>query len=215
MVSVGEAEDWIYEGLWSLPWRVYLVAMWILCGELRTLYAPWTHEDEVPLLASTMDLVRDVVVCGETDRTARRGRELARAWRQVLQAREAEAVSGGLLNAWATFEGLAEEIGGLAGRYSGSHWVMNAATERWRDWDRPGPMVVNWEQAEEVDDSSPMGQTLALFGQVVSGVSGTVSPEWEPARIRAAIFGEMTLEVSEAGPSPGARAGQTRRDPSL
>ncbi len=27
---------------------------------------------------------------------------------------------------------------------------MRAATERWRDWDRPGPIIVNWEQAEEV-----------------------------------------------------------------
>ena len=31
----------VYTGLRSLPCRVYLVAMWILCDELRELYAPW------------------------------------------------------------------------------------------------------------------------------------------------------------------------------
>jgi hypothetical protein len=41
VVTVGDAEHSAYQGLQSLPWRVYLVAMWILCGELQTLYAPW------------------------------------------------------------------------------------------------------------------------------------------------------------------------------
>ena len=78
MVTVGDAEDSVHQGLQSLPWRVYLVAMWILCGELQTLYAPWIHEADRPLMASTMDLIRDVVIAGESDGTARRGRELAR-----------------------------------------------------------------------------------------------------------------------------------------
>ena len=67
---------------------------------------------------------------------------------------------------------------------------MNAATERWRDWNRPGLIIVNLEDAEEVIESSPMGQTLAVFDRVVTGVSGLVSPEWDPARIRAEIFRE-------------------------
>jgi hypothetical protein len=35
-----------------------------------------------------------------------------------------------------------------------------------------------------------MGQTLARFEHIISAVSGHVSPEWDPARIRAAILGE-------------------------
>jgi len=190
VVTVGDAEDRAYQGLRSLPWRVYLVAMWILCAELQALYGPWIHEDDVPLMASTMDLIRDVVAAGESDGTARRGRELARAWRRMIRARESTAVSGGLLNAWGTFGGLAGEIGGLAGRGAGAQWVMDAATERWRDWDRPGPIWVNRELAEEVIESSPMGQTLAVFDRVVTRVSGLVSPEWDPVRIRAEIFRE-------------------------
>jgi hypothetical protein len=99
VVTVGDAEDSVYQGLQSLPWRVCLVAMRILCGELQTLYAPWIHEDDVPLTASTMDLIRDVVMVGESDVTARRGRELARARGRVIRARDSAAVSGGLLNA--------------------------------------------------------------------------------------------------------------------
>jgi hypothetical protein len=33
-----------------------------------------------------------------------------------------------------------------------------------------------------------MGQTLAVFDRVVTWVSGLVSPEWDPVRIRAEIF---------------------------
>jgi hypothetical protein len=49
-----------------------------------------------------MDLIRDVVVAGESDGTAQRGRELARAWGRVIRARDSAAVSGGLKNAWGT-----------------------------------------------------------------------------------------------------------------
>jgi hypothetical protein len=61
---------------------------------------------------------------------------------------------------------------------------------RWRDWDRPGPIIVDQEDVEEVIEPSPMGQTLAVFDRVVTRVSGLVSPEWDPARIRAEIFRE-------------------------
>jgi hypothetical protein len=40
-----------------------------------------------------------------------------------------------------TFEGLAQEIGGLSHRYSGADWVADAATERWRDLSEPGPIL--------------------------------------------------------------------------
>jgi hypothetical protein len=188
VVTVGNAGYWIYVSLVSKPRRVYLVAMWILCGELRELYAPWTGTGEEPLMTSTMDLVRDVVIGGETGETARRGVDLAEAWDAFRTAHEAEAPSGGLVNTWDTFAGLAEEIGGLAGEGAGAQWVINAAEERWRDWDRPGPIVVNWEHAEELTESSPMGQTFMVFYRVVARVSKLVSPEWDPVRIRSEIF---------------------------
>jgi hypothetical protein len=36
--------------------------------------------------------------------------------------------------------------------------------------------------------AGPMGQTLAVLDRVVTWVSGLVSPEWDPVRIRAEIF---------------------------
>jgi hypothetical protein len=61
---------------------------------------------------------------------------------------------------------------------------------RWRDWDRPGPIWVNQELAEELVESSPMGQTLEMFYRVVTRVPRLVSADWDPVRIRAEIFGE-------------------------
>ena len=69
-----------------------------------------------------------------------------------------------------------------------TEWVTNAATERWRTWDRPGPTVV--EPDEEADASSPMAQTLALFGRVVCAVSSNQSAGWDPEEIRARILGQ-------------------------
>ena len=193
MVTRGDAEWSIYQGLRSLPRRPYLVAMWILGGELRTLYAPWTRGEKVlTLMASTMDLVREAAISGESPELARRALDLGRAWKPVLRAadRVDSGTSGGLLNAWGTFALLAQEIGGLARRYAAASWVADAATERWRDLSEPGPILVSVEMEEEVVESSPMGQTLARFERILSGVSGQVSPEWDPARIRAAILGQ-------------------------
>jgi hypothetical protein len=200
MVTLGDAKWSVYQGLRSLPRRPYLVAMWILGGELHTLYAPWTRDEQVlELMASTMDLVREAAISGESADLARRGLVLGRAWRPVLGAahRLGSGISGGLVNAWMTFEGLAQEIGGLSHRYAGAQWVTQAATERWRDLSEPGPILVSVEDAGELDESSPVGQTLARFERILSGVSGHVSPEWDPVRIRAAILGQP----SEAGPS--------------
>jgi hypothetical protein len=193
MVTRGDAEWSIYQGLRSLPRRPYLVAMWILGGELRTLYAPWNNDEKLlELMAATMDLVREAAISGESPDLARRALGLGRAWEPILRAagRLGSGTSGGLLNAWKTFALLAQEIGGPARRYAAADWVADAATERWRDLSEPGPIFVNAELAEEVDESSPVGQTLARFERILSGVSGHVSPEWDPARIRAAILGE-------------------------
>jgi hypothetical protein len=191
MVTFGDAKSSIYRGLRSLPRQPYLVAMWIVCGELRALYAPWTDDEVTPLMAATMDLVREAAISGESADVVRRGLELGQAWVPVMDAKDAvPGTPGALLNAWATFEGLAQEIGGLSGRYDGANWATLAAAERWRDWDEPGPILMSRVNAEEVAASSPMGQTLARFRRIVWGVAGHVSPERDPARIRAAILGE-------------------------
>jgi hypothetical protein len=170
--------------------------MWILCGELRDLYAPWTGDEVMSLMASTMVLVREAAISGEPAAVAGRGLELAGAWEPVIEAKDAEpGVYGGLLNAWATFEGMAQEIGGLSGRYDGANWATLAVADRWRDWDEPGPIVMSRVNAEAVAESSPMGQTFARFRRIVSGVSRQTGPEWDPARIRAAILGRPSAEV--------------------
>src|SRR6266404_6134451 len=135
IVRVYDAADSIYSGLVALPWcPSYLAAMWILCGELQSLYAAWIEDDEVPLMASTMDLVREVVIAGESPQAAARACELAAAWEPAIEARENEA-PGGPLNVLATFEALAQEIADPTGRYDSANWAANAAEQRWRDWD--------------------------------------------------------------------------------
>lgn len=191
MVTFGDAKFSIYRGLRSLPRQPYLVAMWILCGELRILYAPWTDDEVMSLMTSTLDLVREAAISGESAAAASRGLELAGAWAPVIAAKGAEpGVYGGLMNAWAAFEGMAQEIGGLSGRYDGANWATMAVADRWRDWDEPGPIIMSQVNAEEVVQSSPMGQTFARFRRIVSGVARHAGPERDPAVIRATILGE-------------------------
>jgi hypothetical protein len=117
-MRVRDATYSIYFGLKRLPWHpAYLAAMWILGGELRALYADWIGAEEVPLLETTMDLVREVVIAGESWSAVDRAEELADAWGPVLARCEASFASGGLLNALGTFEALAQEIARLSGHY--------------------------------------------------------------------------------------------------
>jgi hypothetical protein len=188
IMRVYDAKYSIYSRLAVLPWRPsYLAAMWILCGELQSLYAAWIVDDEVPLMALTMDLVREVVIAGESPWAAGRASELAAAWERVIEERR-DGAPGGLVNALETFEALAQEIAGLSGRHDAANWVANAAEMRWRDWDDdPGPILLNPD--EQVDDSSPMAQTLARFGRVVSEVAARRGADWDPVPIRAQILG--------------------------
>jgi hypothetical protein len=188
-MRVYDAADSIFSGLAALPWRPsYLAAMWILCEELQSLYAAWIEDDEVLLMASTMDLVREVVIAGESPQATARASELAAAWEPVIEARQDET-PGGLLNVLATFEALAHEIANLSGRYDAANWAANAAEQRWRDWDDPGSIYLDPD--EQADDCSPMAQTLALFGRVVSEVAALQGPEWDPVPIRTRIFGQQ------------------------
>jgi hypothetical protein len=132
----------VWGGLKVLPWHPsYLAAMWVLGGELRSLYADWIGADEVSLLETTMDLVREVIIAGESWSAIDRAEELADAWGPVLARHEASFAPGGLLNALATFEALAQEIARLSGHYDAGNWATNArvvstvTTMTGPDWD--------------------------------------------------------------------------------
>jgi hypothetical protein len=63
-VRVFDVKNSVYEGLHAMDWRRYLCAMWILCGELRALNEGWLEDGERSLMASTLEVVRDVVIVG-------------------------------------------------------------------------------------------------------------------------------------------------------
>jgi hypothetical protein len=186
-MRVKDAEDSIYEGLQELAWHRYLAAMWILCGELQTLYSDEFSAAEQSLLIPTMDVVREVATAGESAERTRQAAELADAWGDVRTEREDEA-SPGLVNFWATFEGLVQEIAGIGRRFEGAEWVTNAVTERWREENQhnQGPVWLN--PNEEVADASPTANMLALFQRVVAETSRAPEGDWEPLRLRARIF---------------------------
>jgi hypothetical protein len=189
-MRVKDAAHSIYFGLKALPWRPsYLAAMWILCGELQSLYADWIGHDEVPLITSTMELVREIIIKGESPEAAIRAEDLANSWDRVIAVRKGPTSPRGLRNTLKTFAGLAQEIAGLSGHYFAGNWAANAAEDRWKDRDQPGPIVVDWD--EEADDSSPTAQTLALFGRIVSDVTAMPGPDWDPVRVRAHIFSQQ------------------------
>lgn len=198
MMRVKDAEYSIRSGLRGLAWRPYLAAMWILCGELQSLYADTLGDAERPLMASTMDLVRDVAIAGETTALAERAAELADAWNRLRDIREEEVrlsalagdTSPSLIGVWFTFEALAQEIAGLSGRYDGAEWVAGATTDRWRieDPDQAGPIWMNPD--ETADDASPMARTLITFGRVIAGVAAARDNDWDPIELRAQVYGD-------------------------
>lgn len=199
MMRVKDAEYSIHSGLRGLAWRPYLAAMWILCGELQSLYADKLGDAERPLMASTMDLVRDVAIAGETTALADRAAELANAWNRLRDIREEEvrlsAVAGdtsqgGLIGVWLTFEALAQEIAGLSGRYDGAEWVAEATTDRWRGAE-PGQTGPIWMNPDETaDDASPVARTLITFGRVIAGVAAARDNDWDPIELRAQVYGD-------------------------
>jgi len=189
-MRVRDAETSIYHGLLELPWPRYLSAMWIVCGELQSLYWGWLNDGDKELVAETMDVVRQVVIAGKSPEATRDAKKLARAWGRLSQSSRADEASAGLENAWMTFEALAQEISGICGQYDGANWVTNAATERWRVYppDFEGPIVE--DPNEETDDAGPMAQTLALFERIVTKVAEAQGPDLDPASLRAQIFAQ-------------------------
>jgi hypothetical protein len=142
--------------------------MWILCGELQTLYAGEFSQAERSLI-------------GQAGR-------LAGAWGDVRTDRGDEG-SPGLWNAWATFEGLVQEIAGISGRYDGAEWVTNAVTQPWWDANHRGPGPIWIDPNAELADDGPTAKALVVFQHVVDEVTRAASEgDWEPRRLRAQIF---------------------------
>ena len=186
-MRVRYAEKSIYEGLRGLAWRPYLAAMWILCGELQTMYADEFSDAERSLIPPTMDVVREVAAAGESGELTRQAAELAQAWGGVRTEREHEA-SSGLMNVWATFEGLVQEIAGITPRYDGAEWLTNAVIEPWREANHHNQGPIWLDPNAEVADDSPTAHTLALFQHIVAEVARAQQGDWEPRRLRAQIF---------------------------
>jgi hypothetical protein len=185
-MRVRDARIAIHDGLMALPWRpCYLTAMWILCGELQALYADWIGDDEHRLMASTMEMVRDVVISGESAQAAGQAAGLSDAWDGMFDTRLAEW-SAGLLNTVAVFWSLVTEIAGISGRYSAAGEVSPAVRKRWPERTRHGLIIEDPD--EETDDSSPLAQALMLFGRIVSQVADYEGTEWDPVGIRAQIL---------------------------
>jgi hypothetical protein len=187
-VRVSDIEDSVYDGLRALDWRRYLCAMWILCGELRVLYEGWLEDAERSLMASTLEIVRDVVIVGEvtTDMAWAAAKLSARwqAWRRT--ALRLPWVSSGQWNAWVVFADLTAEIAGTCMRYEATERLDSAATERWREFQGRARFI---DPDEEIDDASPMAQTLSLFQRVVAGVSHMPESEWDPVKVHARLLG--------------------------
>jgi hypothetical protein len=188
-MRVQDVSTSVYTALKALTWQPsYLTAMWILCGELQSLYADRSNDEEAALMASTTDLVREVAIAGESPQAAGRAAELEAAWKRAINTRKAQA-SRASLRTLITFKALAQEIAGITRRYDGADWVTEAAINRWRDWNDPALVLYNPD--EEVPDSSPIAQTLALFNRVVSEVAVMQGPEWDPVVVRTQIFGKQ------------------------
>ena len=164
-MRVWPTENLIYGELRKLPWVRYLAAMWIICWEVSTLYRERLSESERALMSLTLDAVEQVVFAGgrtmETDDVAA---GLVANWKEFEQA-HSEEVLPGQWNLWITFQDLAAELSGGAARYAASERVMLASTEIWRE-PYPG-RARRIREDEEIDDNSPMAQTLFLLERIV------------------------------------------------
>lgn len=181
LMRAKDAEDSIYDDLRALGWRPYLVAMWLFCDELRSLYADQFSGEDRSLVESTLDLVRQAATDRDLADVKKQAGKLARAWRRLIRKKQDEDIPFGLMDTWATFDALAQEIAGTSEEYYGSEFVISPAILRWREPEHPGLLHVNADL--RVDDASPMTQTLTKFAGIVRKVSEAQGPEWDPVSL--------------------------------
>jgi hypothetical protein len=139
-------------------------------------------------MASTLESVREVVVAGEvTADLARGAAELSARWEALFTERDGDPfVLGGQWNAWVVFADLTAEVAGTRKRYEATERLDNAATMRWRE---PLGRARRIDPDEEIDDASPMAQTLSLFERVVAGIAQMPKSKWDPATVRTQLLG--------------------------
>jgi hypothetical protein len=182
-MRVWDAENAIYDSLHALPRRQYLCAMWILATELQLLFEDRLTDPEQSLIAATLDAVRESVITDDTIRD--RAEDLASEWRTLIADR-GDQVLPGQWNAWITFEDLAAELAGRTETYQATERLTLAVTERWRE-PYPGK-ARRIDPNEEIDNGSPMAQTLRKFDRIVTEVARAQPQDWDPARLRERIL---------------------------
>jgi len=198
-MRVEDAAGAVYEGLRALGWRRYLCAMWIVSGELRAVHEDRVSAAEGMLMASTLRLVRDVVVGGEAVAGAvSDAASLYGQW-NVMTSEWSADVMPGQWNTWMVFRDLAGEVAAVGPRYESAERVDLAATDRWREH-LPGPLLD--DPGEEVDDASPVARTLAFLERAVAGVAGLSEAQlseagWDPVLVQEEIFGESPVPRKE------------------
>lgn len=199
-MKIRETEFGIRRGLEVLSRRPYLAAMWILCDELRSLYAEWISDADRAIMESTMNLVRDAVVSGESAAIAGRAKQVASDWDLLASKHDDKVPIGpantlvgvGLRNTWEVFWYLALELAGIAPPYHAADWVTNPIEERWRVL-KSGPgrrRPIHFDPQEEVDDDSPWAHTLERFYRAVAKAGEAQDRECDPVRLQAEIRAE-------------------------
>jgi hypothetical protein len=84
------------------------------------------------------------------------------------------------------FADLTAEVAGTCKRYEATEWLDSAATERWRELQNGCRFM---DPDEEIDDASPMAQTLGLFDRVVAGIGHMSESEWDPVKVQTWLLG--------------------------
>lgn len=190
---VEDVANSVYTGLRALDRRRYLCAMWILCGELRELYADYLTDADRSLMASTLDVVREITMAGEkTADAAQKMAGLYQKWILMVIDESREAAEVEHWNTRVVFRDLTFESteDGRNFPYDAAERVDLAVTDR---WDLPGSGYVEGPDVE-IDDYHPMARTLNLFNRVVTGVTEMTETEmweagWDPLKIRQQLVG--------------------------
>jgi hypothetical protein len=173
-VKVWDVTYAIYEDLQKLSMQRYMGAMWMLGTELISLYADEMSAPERSLAEATLALTHAVGSTGDVVRYERQASGLADEWLRLIDE-VGKTGSGGLARTNITFKAIAAEIASLVQLYYAAEWVADAGVLRWRVPTAKGYRVDDPE--EEVAEDSPIGQTLARFERIVSGVARV--PDWD------------------------------------
>ena len=194
-VRTRDAENAIYDGLRALEWYRYLAAMWIICGELRDLYADRLTESERSLLADSLAAVRIAVLDHQvSDSAASDATALNVAWEQLIPDQtvppdQLGALRPGHWNMRVVLADLVGEIAGTCRRYQATERIHHAAGMRFEEKPRPGGRPIRRRPDEQIDDASPRARMLSRIQAIVTGAAQLPGDdERDPARLRARLL---------------------------